>query len=159
MTQTIKKMLNDSFAARWTALILVASMMFFAYMFVDVLSPLSTLLETTKGWTAENYGTFCSSEYFLNVFAFFLIFAGIILDKMGIRFTGILSAAVMVAGASIKLYALSDWFAPESALYGFLDSFWTGFPPTAKLASVHSFCPLIAEDKRLVEASWWEGLA
>ena len=78
MTQTIKKMLNDSFAARWTALILVASMMFFAYMFVDVLSPLSTLLETTKGWTAENYGTFCSSEYFLNVFAFFLIFAGII---------------------------------------------------------------------------------
>ena len=136
MTQTIKKMLNDSFVARWTALILVASMMFFAYMFVDVLSPLSTLLETTKGWTAENYGTFCSSEYFLNVFAFFLIFAGIILDKMGIRFTGILSAAVMVAGASIKLYALSDWFAPESALYGFLDSFWTGFPPTAKLASV-----------------------
>ena len=136
MTQTIKKYLNDSFVARWTALVLVASMMFFAYMFVDVLSPLSTLLETTKGWTAENYGTFCSSEYFLNVFAFFLIFAGIILDKMGIRFTGILSGAVMVVGASIKLYAISDLFSPESALYGFLNSFWAGFPPTAKLASV-----------------------
>ena len=53
MSQTIKKYLNDSFAARWTALVLVASMMFFAYMFVDVLSPLSTLLESTKGWTAE----------------------------------------------------------------------------------------------------------
>ena len=82
MTQSIKKYLNDSFAARWTALVLVASMMFFAYMFVDVLSPLSTLLETSKGWSAESYGTFCSSEYFLNVFAFFLIFAGIILDKL-----------------------------------------------------------------------------
>lgn len=136
MGETIKKYLNDSFAARWTALILVASMMFFAYMFVDVLSPLSTLLETTKGWTAENYGTFCSSEYFLNVFAFFLIFAGIILDKMGIRFTGILSGAVMVVGASIKLFAISDLFTADSVLYGFLNSFWTSFPPTAKLASV-----------------------
>ena len=136
MTQTVKKYLNDSFAARWTALVLVASMMFFAYMFLDVLSPLSTLLESTKGWTAENYGTFCSSEYFLNVFAFFLIFAGIILDKMGIRFTGILSGAVMVIGASIKFYAVSDWFTADSALYSFLNSFWAGFPPTAKLASV-----------------------
>ena len=136
MTQTNKKFINDNAVTRWTALVLVASMMFFAYMFVDVLSPLSTLLETSKGWSAENYGTFCSSEYFLNVFAFFLIFAGIILDKMGIRFTGILSGIVMVVGAAIKLYAVSDWFTPDSALYGFLNSFWVGFPPTAKLASI-----------------------
>ncbi|MBR4883126.1 MAG: MFS transporter [Bacteroidales bacterium] len=131
-----KKLLNDYGAIRWTALVLIALMMFFAYMFVDVLSPLSTLLETSKGWSAETYGTFCSSEYFLNVFAFFLIFAGIILDKMGIRFTGILSGAVMVIGASIKLYAISDLFTPDSALYQFLNSFWTSFPATAKLASL-----------------------
>ncbi len=135
MTGT-RKLLNDNGVARWTALVLIALMMFFAYMFVDVLSPLSTLLETSKGWSAETYGTFCSSEYFLNVFAFFLIFAGIILDKMGIRFTGILSGAVMVIGASIKLYAISDMFTPDSGLYRFLDSFWTSFPATAKLASV-----------------------
>ena len=135
MTNT-KKLLNDYGAIRWTALVLIALMMFFAYMFVDVLSPLSTLLETSKGWTAETYGTFCSSEYFLNVFAFFLIFAGIILDKMGIRFTGILSGAVMVIGASIKLYAISDLFTPDNALYQFLNSFWTSFPATAKLASL-----------------------
>ena len=135
MTQ-VNKLLNDSFVARWSALILVALMMFFAYMFVDVLSPLSTLLETSKGWSAETYGTFCSSEYFLNVFAFFLIFAGIILDKMGIRFTGILSGIVMVIGASIKLYAISDMFTPDCGLYRFLDSFWTSFPATAKLASI-----------------------
>ena len=136
MTAKVQKFINDSGLARWSALVLIALMMFFAYMFVDVLSPLSTLLETSKGWSAETYGTFCSSEYFLNVFAFFLIFAGIILDKMGIRFTGILSAAVMVIGASIKLYAISDLFSPESGLYRFLDSFWVTFPPTAKLASV-----------------------
>lgn len=135
MTKT-QKLLNDNSVIRWTALVLIALMMFFAYMFVDVLSPLSTLLETSKGWSAETYGTFCSSEYFLNVFAFFLIFAGIILDKMGIRFTGILSGAVMVIGASIKLYAISDLFTPECGLYRFLDSFWTSFPATAKLASI-----------------------
>ena len=133
---TTKKLLNDSFITRWTALVLIALMMFFAYMFVDVLSPLSTLLETSKGWSAETYGTFCSSEYFLNVFVFFLIFAGIILDKMGIRFTGILSGSVMVIGAAIKLYAISDAFTPDCGLYRFLDSFWTSFPATAKLASV-----------------------
>ena len=131
-----QKLLNDNGVARWSALVLIALMMFFAYMFVDVLSPLSTLLETSRGWSAETYGTFCSSEYFLNVFAFFLIFAGIILDKMGIRFTGILSGAVMVIGASIKLYAISEWFTPESGLYQFLNSFWTSFPATAKLASI-----------------------
>ena len=135
MTKT-QKLLNDNPAIRWTALVLIALMMFFAYMFVDVLSPLSTLLETTKGWSAETYGTFCSSEYFLNVFAFFLIFAGIILDKMGIRFTGILSGAVMVIGASIKLFAISEYFTPDSSLYQFLGSFWTSFPATAKLASL-----------------------
>lgn len=130
-----KMRLNDSPLLRWTALILVASSMFFAYMFVDVLSPLQTMLETQCGWSADTYGTFASSEYFLNVFVFFLIFAGIILDKMGVRFTAILSGAVMVIGGTIKLYAISPLFAEGNALYDMLNSFWTSFPATAKLAS------------------------
>ena len=161
MTQ-VKKLLNDSFAARWTALVLIALMMFFAYMFVDVLSPLSTLLETSKGWSAETYGTFCSSEYFLNVFAFFLIFAGIILDKMGIRFTGILSGSVMVIGAAIKFYAVSDFFSQDSALYSFLNSFWTSFPPTAKLASLGFMifgcgCEMAGTTVSKAIAKWFKG--
>lgn len=135
MKEQIQKKLNDSPLLRWTALVLVASSMFFAYMFVDVLSPLQTMLETQRGWSADTYGTFASSEYFLNVFAFFLIFAGIILDKMGVRFTAILSGAVMVLGGGIKLYAISPLFAEGNALYDLLDSFWTSFPATAKLAS------------------------
>lgn len=131
----LQKKLNDSPFMRWTALVLVASAMFFAYMFVDVLSPLQTMLETQVGWSADTYGTFASSEYFLNVFAFFLIFAGIILDKMGVRFTAILSGSVMVIGGAIKLYAISPYFAEGNALYDFLNSFWTSFPANAKLAS------------------------
>lgn len=137
MTDKISRSLNDSAVARWTALVLIASMMFFAYMFVDVLSPLQSMLERPPlGWTADTYGTFAGSEYFLNVFAFFLIFAGIILDKMGVRFTGILSGTVMVIGAGIKLYAISPYFGEGNALFETLNSFWTSFPASAKLASV-----------------------
>lgn len=131
----INKTMRESSVLRWTALILIASTMFFAYMFVDVLSPLQTMLETQCGWSADTYGTFASSEYFLNVFVFFLIFAGVILDKLGIRFAGILSGVMMVAGGAIKLYAISDYFVEGNALYDMLNSFWVSFPPSAKLAS------------------------
>ena len=103
MTQTIHRKLNDSAFARWTALILISLMMFFAYMFVDMLSPLKELLDTTLNWNSTTFGTYAASEYFLNVFCFFLIFAGIILDKMGIRFTGLLSASLMVISISSSI--------------------------------------------------------
>ena len=128
-----KRFLNDSGVARWTALILVALMMFFAYMFVDVMSPLKSLVETNLQWSSSVFGTYAASEYFLNVFCFFLIFAGIILDKMGIRFTGILSASLMVIGAAIKFVAVSDWFQTTSFAQ-WLNSWWTALPGNAKLA-------------------------
>ena len=59
--------------------------MFFGYIFVDILSPLKDLLQTQRGWDSVAFGHYAGSEPFLNVFVFFLIFAGIILDKMGVR--------------------------------------------------------------------------
>ncbi len=135
MVKNLQKTIKDNLIMRWTALILLASMMFFAYMFVDVLSPLQSMLNTNLGWNPETYGTFASSEYFLNVFALFLIFAGVILDKMGVRFTAILSAVVMLTGACIKYYAISSAFA-GSGIEGALNSFWPSFPASAKLASI-----------------------
>ncbi len=136
MSQVISRKLNDSTFVRWSALILIALTMFFSYMFVDVISPLQQMLETSRGWSPEVYGTVAGSEYFLNVFVLFLIFAGIILDKMGVRFTGLLSASVMIIGAGIKLYAVSDYFVPGAFGYDFLNSFWPAFPASAKLACV-----------------------
>ncbi|MEF9986374.1 MAG: MFS transporter [Bacteroidales bacterium] len=109
--------------------------MFFAYMFVDVLSPLKSMLEENLGWSSENYGLFAGSEYFLNVFALFLIFAGVILDKIGVRATAILSASIMVVGASIKFYAVTAAFS-GTGLEMWLNSWWTSFPASAKLASL-----------------------
>ncbi len=141
MTEKLAKLMKDVPAVRWTALVLLASMMFFAYMFVDILSPLQAMLQTTKNWTPEAYGAYQGSETFLNVFVFFLIFAGIILDKIGVRYTALLSGSIMVIGACLKYYAVSDAFAGSSA-DKFLVDFWNffpfydGMPSSAKMAAI-----------------------
>ena len=98
MTEIIQRKLNDSAWVRWTALILIALTMFFGYMFVDMMSPLQSMIEAQRGWTPDVFGMYGSSEFIFNVFGF-LILAGIILDKMGVRFTGMLSASLMFIGA------------------------------------------------------------
>ncbi len=132
MTKEIKQVLNDKFWARWVALILIASMMFFAYMFVDVMSPLKSLIESSRQWDSSTFGTYAASEYMLNVFGF-LIVAGIILDKMGIRYTGILSASLMVVGAVIKFIGITDWF-QTTEFCAWLNSWWIEMPGSAKMA-------------------------
>ncbi|MBS4057185.1 MAG: MFS transporter [Bacteroidales bacterium] len=107
--------------------------MFFAYFFVDVAAPLQSLLERNHGWSPETFGMLGGSEFFLNVFAFFLILSGIILDKMGIRFTIITAGLAMVIGGVIKYYALTEAFA-HTGLSTWLDTFWVAVPASAKLA-------------------------
>ncbi|MDE7394109.1 MAG: MFS transporter, partial [Muribaculaceae bacterium] len=148
MTQQVRQLLNDRPAVRWTALILLALAMFFGYMFVDVLSPLQTALQDTKNWDPETYGRFAGSETFLNVFIFFLIFAGIILDKMGVRFTAILSGSVMLVGAFINYYALTPGFEGSGLEHFFANNlnlpkewwnvtpFFDGMPASAKMSAV-----------------------
>ena len=77
---------------------------------MDILSPIKDLMQSQRGWDSDAFGTMQGAETFLNVFVFFLIFAGIILDKIGIRFTGILSTVLMFAGALIKYWAVSHSF-------------------------------------------------
>ena len=161
MTQTIQRKLNDSAFVRWTALILIALMMFFAYMFVDMLSPLKEQLEVALNWDSSTFGTYAASEYFLNVFCLFLIFAGIILDKMGIRFTGLLSASLMVIGAIIKFYAMSDMFV-GTGLEAWLNSWWVALPASAKLACLGFMifgcgCEMAGTTVSKAIAKWFKG--
>mgnify|MGYP000967516815 CR=1 FL=1 len=129
-----KKVLSDSKVARWIALGLISLTMFFAYFFVDVVAPLQSMLERSPYfWSPEVFGMLGGSEFFLNVFAFFLILSGIILDKMGIRFTLITAGLTMVTGAAIKYYALTEGFA-ATGFAEWLNSFIPGVPASAKLA-------------------------
>ena len=149
MTQAIQKTLRDSAGMRWTALLLLALAMFCSYIFMDILSPIKDLMQETRGWDSTAFGTMQGSEVFLNVFAFFLIFAGIILDKMGVRFTMVLSAVVMLIGACIKWYAVDEsfmgsgleaWFTnhlnyiPVFEELG-VSPFYEGMPASAKFAA------------------------
>jgi len=107
--------LNDSPIARWTVLIIVATAMMMGYFVNDVMSPLETLLEMPRsegglGWTPSNYGFFSGAGSFINVFLLMLFFSGLILDKMGIRFTGVLACSLMVLGTLIKYYAVTTDF-------------------------------------------------
>ncbi len=149
MSDVIKKTLRDSAAMRWTALLLLAMAMFCSYIFMDILSPIKDLMQETRGWDSTAFGTMQGSEVFLNVFVFFLIFAGIILDKMGVRFTAVLSASVMLVGALVKWYAVSpsfmgsgleSWFTNNLNYIPLFDElgvspFYRGMPASAKLAA------------------------
>ncbi|MCF0199435.1 MAG: MFS transporter [Bacteroidaceae bacterium] len=150
MTQTINKTLRDSAGWRWTALLLLALAMFCSYIFMDILSPIKALMQSERGWDSLAFGTMQGAETFLNVFVFFLIFAGIILDKMGVRFTAVLSGVVMLVGGVIKYYAVSDafcgsaletWFTEHlNYIPGFYElgiaPFYEGMPASAKFAAV-----------------------
>lgn len=160
MTQKISKMMNDSPLARWTVLVLVALMMFFAYMFVDVMSPLKSLVESKLGWDSGVFGKYAASEYILNVCGF-LILAGIILDKLGVRFSGILSAGLMVFGAGMKFIAVSDWF-QSTAFCGWLDIWWVELPGSAKMASLGFMifgcgCEMEGTNVSKILAKWFKG--
>ena len=172
-TQKLQQKLNDSKAARWTALIIVSFTMMMAYFFTDVMGPLEAPL-TTKGklvyfengtylsadslmkvcptieneesiavgniyktehinengetsteeltvsstinglgWSSNNYGFFSGAYGYINVFLLMLFFGGLILDKMGVRFTGVMSTGLMFVGAAIKWYAVDNDFSGE----------------------------------------------
>ncbi len=142
--------LRDSAAMRWTALLLLALAMFCSYIFMDILSPIKDLMQSTRDWDSTAFGTMQGAETFLNVFVFFLIIAGIILDKMGVRFTAVLSGAVMLIGGLIKYYAVSEafmgsgletWFTNHlNYIPGFQElgvaPFYEGMPASAKVAAL-----------------------
>lgn len=150
MVEKTKILLRDKASVRWTALVLLSFAMFCAYIFMDILSPLKGLLETTRGWDSTAFGTYAGSETFLNVFILFLIFAGIILDKMGVRFTAILSGIIMLFGAVINWYAVTEtfqgsgldvWFTNNlNYIPGFdelgVSPFYRGMPASAKFSAV-----------------------
>ena len=150
MTNSVQKTLRDSAATRWMVLFFLAFAMFCSYIFMDILSPIKDLMQSTRGWDSTAFGTMQGSETFLNVFVFFLIFAGIILDKMGVRFTAVLSGAVMLVGATINWYAVTEafqgssletWFTENlNYIPGFdelgISPFYLGMPASAKLAAV-----------------------
>ena len=110
MVEYLRKKIADSAAARWTVLGLVSFTMLTGYVMTDAMAPLKTMLEQQLGWDSTDYGVFTSGYGWFNIFLLMLIFGGMILDKKGPRFTGVLSVGLMIAGSLLKYWGVSTDF-------------------------------------------------
>ncbi len=118
MTEAIKRTLRDSKTARWIALAIVSFTMFTGYLFTEIISPLKPKLESIMGWDSSDFGVVTSAYGWFNVFLLMLIIGGIILDKMGIRFSAVSSAMIMIIGAFIKYWAINTTFSSDVTILG-----------------------------------------
>jgi predicted MFS family arabinose efflux permease len=103
----IKQRLNESAAARWTVLILVSLTMLTGYIVSDVMSPLKTMLEQQAGWSSSDFSIYLFGYGIFNLFAFMLIFGGMMLDRLGPRLTGVIATILMLVGTAIQYWAVS----------------------------------------------------
>ncbi len=134
MTEKISTSLRDSKSARWFVLILVSFTMLCMYYLTDAMAPLQEKLQGNLHWSASDYGLFTSGYGWFNVFLLMLIFSGMILDKLGTRFTGILAISIMLIGAFIKYWAISSHIGEGT--YELSIGSWQIIGPTAKSAVI-----------------------
>jgi len=114
MTEKLKQTLKDSAALRWFVMILVSGLMFGTYWFQDFFSGLKTLMESQMGFTSTQYGTLIGLTTIANIFGMIII-GGIIIDKWGIRVSGILYGSVATLGAAITALGASGFFSDDPA--------------------------------------------
>ncbi len=117
MTEQIRKSLRESTLARWAALVLASLSIFGAYYFNYALSAIKPLLESVLGWNSSDFGTYTSAYAWFNVFLFMLIISGFILDKLGVRKTGLGATVVMFLGTAINYWAVSHPFPADAVVH------------------------------------------
>jgi MFS family permease len=110
--------LRDSKAARWGALAVVSFTMLCAYYINYVISPLKPFLEEYLNWSSSDFGIWNGAYGFFNVFFFMLVFAGIILDKMGVRFSGVTASLTMISGTVLQYMAIAQIIPAEGMIFG-----------------------------------------
>jgi MFS family permease len=112
MTEKLKQTLKDSAAFRWFVMILVSGLMFGTYWFQDFFSGLKTLMESQMGITSTQYGTLIGLTTIANIFGMIII-GGIIIDKWGIKISGILYGSVATLGAFTTALGASGFFSED----------------------------------------------
>jgi len=117
MTEAIVKSLRHSKGARWGALAVVSFTMMTGYYINYVISPLKPKLIEYMDWTSTDFGLWNGAYGFFNVFFLMLIFAGIVLDKMGVRFTGIGASILMIIGTFLQYVAVAELIPAEGMVF------------------------------------------
>jgi len=117
MTEKIQQSLRESTAMRWTALVLASLSIFGAYYFNYALSSIKPMLESILGWNSEDFGTYTSAYAWFNVFLFMLIISGFILDKLGVRKTGLGATIIMFLGTALNYWAVNHQFSADAVVH------------------------------------------
>lgn len=100
-------LLRDNRKMRWGMLLIISFVMFAAYVASDNIFAVETTLKGAQyGITGSEYSSLAGAYSIFNVYLLMLIFGGLILDKKGIRFTGIMSTVLMVAGVGMMTWSL-----------------------------------------------------
>ncbi len=133
--EQVKRTLRDKPSARWAMMIIVSFLMAANYYFYDALSPLKTLLQEKLNFSSQDFGIVAGFYAFPNTFLLMAVLGGIILDKLGIRPTGLLFAVFMLIGALLTAYGASDYYNDGGLGYGLMNSFWTDYSPGLKMMS------------------------
>ena len=162
MVAKIKKKLNESKTARWLVLIVASFAMATNYYFYDALAPLADLIRMNLGFTSTEYGFFISAYSIPNVFLAMAVLGGIILDRVGIRFTGFSFILLMALGGTITAYGASDSFLSGGFGYNFMNSFLTSYSPALKMMSLGFFVFGLGAETSIVVLSkvivkWFKG--
>lgn len=110
--ETIKKTMRDRPAYRWMVLILISGLMFATYWFQDFYGGLKGMMETTMGFTSEEFGRLIGLTTIANMFGMIIV-GGIVLDKFGIRIAGLIFGSLAVLGAAVSAMATAGFFGDD----------------------------------------------
>lgn len=162
MDKKIVKTLRETGAVRWIVLVSLSLTMFASYFFDDIYSVISEQFvnpdNVALGWSMADYGYFRSAYSLLCIFGG-LIICGMLIDRWGVRFTGSLFVGLMVGGAALITYAVSESF----AVSGF-HRWFAGFVEKPSLTLAYAGCALFGLGSEIAGvavnrsiAKWFKG--
>jgi len=128
--------LRDNVWLRWGMLLLVSLLMASNYYFYDALTPIKSVLSQHLGFTSTDYGIVQGFYAFPNTFLLMAILGGIILDRIGIRITGLIFIVFMLMGAWLTYYGASGTYNQGGPGYAFMGSFLRRFSPSVKMMAL-----------------------
>jgi MFS family permease len=112
---------------RWGVLFSMSFVVFGGYFTYDIISPMKNAMEIELGISPSDFGWLISFYALPNLLGITL-FGGILIDKKGIKFTGLLFAVLCVVGAVITALGASEFFR-SSSIYPYFDNIipgWSG---------------------------------
>ena len=112
---------------RWLVLVVLSLICFAQYYVYDSITPLATLIKHDLGFSGSDYGLLFSYYAVANVFLLMVLVAGVVVDKLGLRASGILYGFLCLLGA--VLTALGTTAGVISALGGAHGWLATAFLP------------------------------